>query len=86
MPKVLKTKDGHMFYCPGCKYYHMYDSRWEFNGNLDSPTFTPSLLINSTWKDRPTVCHIYITDGKIQYLGDCTHDLKGQTIDMEEEV
>jgi hypothetical protein len=27
-------------------------------------------------------CHSFITDGRIQYLGDCTHDLKGQTIDL----
>jgi hypothetical protein len=29
------------------------------------------------------VCHSFVTDGKIQYLSDCTHDLAGQTIDLK---
>jgi hypothetical protein len=29
-------------------------------------------------------CHSYVTDGKIQFLDDCTHDLKGQTVDLPE--
>jgi hypothetical protein len=28
------------------------------------------------------VCHSIVTDGKIHYLSDCTHDLAGQTIDL----
>lgn len=28
-------------------------------------------------------CHLYITDGKIQYLSDCTHSLAGKTVEME---
>jgi hypothetical protein len=28
------------------------------------------------------VCHSFVTDGKIQYLSDCTHALAGQTIDL----
>lgn len=31
---------------------------------------------------EPLVCHSFITDGKIEYLNDCTHKLKGQTIDL----
>ena len=27
-------------------------------------------------------CHSFITDGRIQYLGDCTHPLAGQTLDL----
>lgn len=27
-------------------------------------------------------CHSFITDGKIQFLDDCTHALKGQTVDL----
>lgn len=32
-------------------------------------------------KDR--VCHSYIKDGKIEFLSDCTHDLAGKTINLE---
>lgn len=28
------------------------------------------------------VCHSFVTDGKIRFLGDCTHALKGQTVDL----
>jgi hypothetical protein len=28
-------------------------------------------------------CHSFVTDGKIQYLNDCTHELAGQTIDLK---
>jgi hypothetical protein len=30
------------------------------------------------------VCHSFITDGKIQFLSDCTHELAGQTVPMVE--
>lgn len=34
-------------------------------------------------KDRPqTRCHSFVTDGRIQFLGDCTHKLAGQTLDL----
>ncbi|MFA6487699.1 MAG: DUF6527 family protein [Sideroxydans sp.] len=28
------------------------------------------------------VCHSFVTDGRIQFLGDCTHKLAGQTVDI----
>jgi hypothetical protein len=28
------------------------------------------------------VCHSFVTDGRIQFLGDCTHQLAGQTVDL----
>jgi hypothetical protein len=39
------------------------------------------------WSDREEfpdlkcrVCHSFVTDGQIQFLGDCTHELAGQTV------
>ena len=32
----------------------------------------------------PYVCHSFVTDGRIQFLGDCTHALAGQTVDLPE--
>lgn len=29
-----------------------------------------------------SVCHSFVTDGRIQFLGDCTHHLAGQTVDL----
>lgn len=28
------------------------------------------------------VCHSFVTDGRIQFLADCTHDLAGLTVDL----
>ena len=28
------------------------------------------------------LCHLFVVDGKIQFLRDCTHALAGQTVDM----
>lgn len=28
------------------------------------------------------VCHSFVTDGRIQFLADCTHALAGQTVDL----
>ncbi|MCA0447652.1 MAG: ammonia monooxygenase [Bacteroidetes bacterium] len=28
------------------------------------------------------VCHCFIREGRIQFLGDCWHELKGQTVDL----
>ncbi|ARS29093.1 DUF6527 family protein [Sphingomonas sp. KC8] len=28
------------------------------------------------------VCHSFVTDGRIQFLSDCTHALSGQTVDL----
>jgi len=67
---------------------------WGFNGSLELPTFTPSLRV--TWPANPNAiagfeewrtercCHSFVADGRIQYLGDCTHSLAGQTIDLPE--
>lgn len=33
---------------------------------------------------EPVRCHSYVRDGKIQFLDDCTHELKGQTIPLGE--
>lgn len=29
-------------------------------------------------------CHSFITDGKIQFLDDCSHELRGKTVDIPE--
>ena len=81
---------GYRIQCPGCKRPHVLTTGWTFNGNWAKPTFTPSLLVSGTYfddaadKSIPFVCHSFITDGRIQFLSDCTHELKGQTVDLPE--
>lgn len=69
------------FWCPGCQQMHYFDKRWTFNYNFLKPTFTPSLLLRNGKFE--TLCHLFLTDGKIKYLSDCRHKLAGKTVDME---
>lgn len=89
MAKVvaLSNQDGShggwLVECPACGYGHLFDSRWTFNGNVDSPTFTPSMLVNASGK-YGKVCHSFVTDGKIRFLNDCQHELAGQTVELKD--
>ena len=33
--------------CPGCKGHHVINDLWSFNGDIDKPTFSPSVLVRS---------------------------------------
>jgi len=77
-----------IFWCPACKHSHGISiPRWRFNGNVVDPTFAPSLrlsYVNPETKVEHTTCHLTLTDGKITYHGDCPHELKGQTVPMQD--
>lgn len=87
---------GYMIFCPACKCGHLFNTKpnepngvggtcpvWTFNGDMDRPTFRASMLARPVDKDgNPTVCHSFVTDGRIEFLGDCTHRLAGQTVDL----
>lgn len=104
---LATAEDGQrvLFRCPGCDDNHqIYVGTWTWNGDLERPTFSPSVLVRAiqwdveeypreTFKRRAerhagvpagehTVCHSFVTDGRIQFLGDCTHALAGQTVDL----
>lgn len=76
--------------CPGCRDSHLITVRaegqsrpvWTWNGSLDAPTVTPSLLCEPD--DPANRCHSFITDGRIQFLADCHHALAGQTVLLPE--
>lgn len=81
------------FYCPGCGFLHALPTEgehsWQWNGSLEAPTLTPSILMRAPkyvaepdGNRRDMVCHSFVTDGRIQFLGDCTHELAGQTVDL----
>lgn len=64
---------------------------WTFNGNLDSPTFSPSLLYWGTGKPDPGLeehfrprCHLYLRNGRLEFLGDCEHEFAGKTVPLED--
>jgi hypothetical protein len=68
--KVYVGDDGYyMAGHPGHTAFVPNDGRWKFNGNLERPTFTPSVNENP---DLPEGHHFIITDGVIHYLKDRT--------------
>ncbi|HEY9299811.1 MAG TPA: DUF6527 family protein [Phormidium sp.] len=87
---------GYRFYCPGCKSHHepylepsqVRSSYWRLvdDGSLEKPTISPSILTKVSRPDgsKVMICHLYVTNGKISYLPDCTHELAGQVVDMED--
>ena len=56
--KRRRNPDGgwiFMFWCPACKELHPYivkEGEWQFNGNWDKPSFTPSLKYDD--------CHLFV--------------------------
>lgn len=85
--KLRIVANGHAAYCPGCKEYHVIYDSWQFDGNYQSPTFSPSLRVQgySEKFNCDYVCHSFIRDGLWQFLSDCTHALKGQTVPLRNE-
>lgn len=76
--------------CPGCGGFHtVYVNTepgdtglnpWEWDGNLDAPTVSPSILVNAT---RPGHrCHSFVRGGMWEFLSDCDHALAGQTVPL----
>jgi hypothetical protein len=66
----------------------MLNKTWNFNGDFNAPTLHPSVLVTMTRPRDPSVskkiCHSFIKDGFIQFLGDCTHELAGKTVKLPE--
>lgn len=82
-----------VFECPGCGIDHAFTvesptrPKWDWNGDMEKPTFSPSLLVR--WPDpdgqpgNTNVCHSFVRDGVIEFLSDCTHKLAGQKVAMK---
>ena len=58
------------------------DGKWSFDGNMDAPTINPSIKAIRHYKDVEFVCHSYVRNGRIEYQGDSTHSLAGQSIEL----
>lgn len=92
MNKLRTLSNGNViFWCPGCDHPHSINvktdtrPRWVWNGDMVEPTFSPSILVTTRWSQnepdmKDDVCHSFVRDGMIEFLGDCTHKLKGQTV------
>lgn len=91
-----RSYKGFAHWCPACEEIHVFATEgknwngdsWTFDGDVNCPTFAPSMCITVNPKtdphhdpEEPTeVCHYFLQHGYIQYLADCTHVLKNQRI------
>ena len=88
--KEVTHNPGHfMFDCPGCHMAHEINTNtgnnepvWGFNFDMEKPTVTPFIRVR--WPERGVekTCHSYVTNGRIEFLSDCTHELAGKTVEL----
>lgn len=86
---LVRATDGVlMFFCPGCHEIHgvwtekpneLTGARWNWNGDMVKPSFTPSILVHGSDGALPR-CHSYVTNGTINYCPDSGHALAGQNV------
>lgn len=71
------------YFCIGCNKLHFFgvnaEGHHSWNNDYDKPTISPSLLQNFR---ADSICHSFIRNGTIEYLGDCFHSLKNQIIPL----
>jgi hypothetical protein len=85
-PRVIERSHYWVLHDPSSESPHgmLYvprDGRRSFNGDYVNPTFSPS--VNESWEhpDGHTCRNHYtVTAGRIQFHGDSTHRLAGQTV------
>jgi hypothetical protein len=91
----------HGVWLRGFEHHNPNNAGWDWNGSMERPTFSPSILVRGFRsitdaehaaimsgvhvEPVPTVCHSFVRDGRIEFLGDCTHKLASRTVDMEPE-
>lgn len=81
----VEDREEWIFWCPGCECAHFVNASWTRSGTDEAPTIRPSILVRGHVGGKggtPTRCHIYVTNGQIRFLSDCTHKLAGQTVPM----
>lgn len=96
-----------MFDCPACRCCHSFNTiqadppqpTWSWNGDMEKPTFSPSLLVTGTQPitddehrrimagekitPRPLRCHSFVRNGNIEYCSDSLHEYAGKTVPLQ---
>lgn len=79
-------QEGLTYWCQGCNAAHGIRIKgpgsWGWNGDVERPVFTPSVL--TTWNEPSgdKRCHTFVgcngaQPGEVIFLDDCTHALRG---------
>ena len=91
LSRILEEYNGVLFFeCPGCNRLHGVNvsreeqPKWSWNGDVNRPTFSPSILVEGIYGEDRTVeiCHSFVRDGVIEFLNDCTHDKAGSKAEI----
>jgi hypothetical protein len=93
MSKVYESATHWTVECPASGHIEIpKDGRWIFNGDYERPSFHPSVnetrgKVDQTLAEMasdPNVWrnHVFIRDGHIEYLSDCTHEFAGRTVEI----
>lgn len=82
-------------FCPACDFEHGFrvdleghglwgvGNTWDFDGNWEKPTFSPSMGANMGGTDKlHPVCHSFLENGLWKFQGDCTHSFAGQVLEV----
>lgn len=84
--KLRGVENGIGYWCPGCDRLHVLwtsagsgHPAWQWDGSLDRPTVVPSVIVKT---DAGKVCHHFLTNGVLSYLGDSTHALAGRVLEL----
>lgn len=80
---VIVWGDGEPHPCIPFHEVNVGPGGWTFNGDLNSPTLSPSVRTRYG-EALAYTCHFFLRDGRIEYCGDSTHRLAGQTMDLPE--
>jgi len=84
--RLRKVEGGYVHWCPACEKLHLIRTEgpvtWDFDGDLEAPTFSPSVKITFGGYAGDPVCHYFIERGQIRFCPDSTHLKAGQTVPM----
>lgn len=69
-PSLRRLSDAYAHFCPGCEAMHRLPDSWQFNGDVNNPTFTPSF--------KHSGMKTVIVDG--EWTGEWERDAQGKPI------
>lgn len=81
---------GYSFWCVACNRRHAFYTHDGYTNNRswtlvskEPVTVQPSIKLTGHYGDIENFCcHLFIQNGRLIYLSDCTHHLAGKEVDM----